>query len=52
MDRITELENESKHGRDSYNQYHMSYNVMSEGGNYEKIGTEVHDSVFDVGNKP
>lgn len=25
---------------------------MSEGGNYEKIGTEVHDSAFDVGNKP
>jgi len=52
MYRITELENESIHGKESIKKYDLSDNVMSEGGTFEKVRTEVNDSVYDVGNKP
>ena len=51
LQKVTELENESRH-QDSYNLYQMTQNVMSKGGMYEKIETEVDDSAYDRGNKP
>jgi hypothetical protein len=52
MYRIDELENESRFGKDSNYLNNYSQNVLSEGGNFEKVVTEVHDSIYDIGNKP